>query len=136
MRKLSAFALASLLLLAACGDDDAGTTTLPEGAVIAEFRTADGNFRVLLTGTAAEQARAAFADGTQPGIPNGKILRGDGGINIGHDWHLVEVEFADFTVEVCDGTASYIDEIGYDAWVAGAGDRYCPWSAELIGITE
>ena len=34
------------------------------------------------------------------------------------------------------GTAAYIDEIGYDAWVAGAGDRYCPWGAELVGVTE
>ncbi len=104
--------------------------------MIAEFRTPDGNFKVLLTGAAAEQARAAHESGTQPGIPNGRILRGDGGVNLGHDWHLVEVEFADMTIEVCDGTAAYIDSIGYDAWVAGAGDRYCPWGAELVALSE
>jgi hypothetical protein len=137
MKRLITLAVAAVLVLVACGDDDAGTTTtLPEGAVIAEFQTPDGNFKVLLTGGAAEQARTAFANGTQPGIPNGKILRGDGGVNTGHDWHLEEVEFADFTIEVCDGTAAYIDTIGYDEWVANAGDRYCPWGAQLVAVTE
>ncbi|HEX5630023.1 MAG TPA: hypothetical protein VFY15_00040 [Acidimicrobiia bacterium] len=139
MKRLITIVLAALVtLVAACGDDDAGTTTttLPEGAVIAEFSTPDGNFKVLLTGTAAEQARTAFANGTQPGIPNGRILRGDGGVNTGHDWHLVEVEFADLAIEVCDGTANYIDTVGYDEWIANAGDRYCPWGAQLIAVTE
>ncbi|HAX81598.1 MAG TPA: hypothetical protein DCY40_03385 [Actinobacteria bacterium] len=138
MKRLIALAAAAVLVLVACGDDDAGTTTttLPEGALIAEFQTPDGNFKVLLTGAAAEQARTAFANGTQPGIPNGKILRGDGGVNTGHDWHLEEVEFADMTIEVCDGTAAYIDTVGYDEWVANAGDRYCPWGAQLVGIEE
>ncbi|MBI5157835.1 MAG: hypothetical protein HZA58_07490 [Acidimicrobiia bacterium] len=137
MRRLLHFAVSGLLVLAACGDDtSASTTTLPEGAVIAEFRTPDGNFKVLLTGAAADHARAAFEAGTQPGIPNGRILRGDGGVNFGHDWHLVEVEFAEMAIEVCDGTAAYIDSIGYDAWVAGAGDRYCPWGAELVALSE
>ncbi len=139
MNRLTTIALAVLLVgVAACGDDDSGstTTTLPEGAVIAEFSTPDGDFKVLLTGTAADQARTAFANGTQPGIPNGRILRGDGGVNTGHDWHLVEVEFAEVAIEVCDGTANYIDTIGYDEWIANAGDRYCPWGAQLIGVTE
>ena len=137
MKRLIPFAIAVLFAVAACGDDDGTpTTTLPEGAVIAEFRTPDGNFKVLLTGTAAEQARAAYEAGTQPGIPNGRILRGDGGVNTGHDWHLTEVEFADMTIEVCDGTAAYIDSVGYDEWVANAGDRYCPWGAELVALSE
>ncbi len=137
MKRLIPLALAALLVTVACGDDDAApTTTLPPGAVIAEFRTPDGNFKVLLTGDAADHARAAYEAGTQPGIPNGKILRGDGGVNLGHDWHLVEVEFADMTIEVCDGTAAYIDSVGYDEWVANAGDRYCPWGAELVGLEE
>ena len=35
---------------------------------------------------------AAAEPGTHVGIPNGRILPGDGGLNVGHDWHLVEVE--------------------------------------------
>jgi len=125
----------------ACGDDDAGdttsTTTLPDGAIVAEFRTPDGEtYRILLSGDAAVTARAAFAAGTNPGIPNGRILPGDGGVNIGHEWHVVEVEFADFAIEVCDGTVSYIDDLGYDEFVSQHGDRFCPWSAELVDLIE
>ena len=97
--------LIALLAIVAvgCGDDAAGegttTTTLPDGSVIAEFRTPDGaSYRILLTGDAAATARAAFAAGTNPGIPNGRILPGDGGVNTGHEWHIVEVEFADFAI--------------------------------------
>lgn len=137
-RRLLTIALVMVFVAAACGDDDAApTTTLPEGAVIAEFRTPDGaTFRTLLTGDAALQARTAFAAGERPGIPNGRILPGDGGINLGHEWHVVDVEFADITIEVCDGTVSYIDEIGYEAWAAGAAGQFCPWGAELVGLVD
>jgi hypothetical protein len=123
----------------ACGDDGADdtTTTLPAGSVIAEFRTPDGEtYRVLLTGGAADTARAARAAGTNPGIPNGRVLPGDGGVNVGHGWHVEDVEFADFTAEVCDGTVSYIDDLGYEEYVSQHGDRYCPWSAELVDLIE
>ncbi|WKZ82133.1 MAG: hypothetical protein QY307_08575 [Acidimicrobiia bacterium] len=141
------------LSIAACGGDAADTTTtappattlppvstvptttLPDGSVIAVFETPDGEtYRVLLTGTAAEQARQAFAAGERPGIPNGVIQPGDGGVNTGHDWHVIEVEFADFTIEVCDGTVSYVDDLGYEEFVSQHGDRFCPWAAELVDL--
>ena len=150
MKRLITIALVAVLVLAACGDDDAGTTTTPTtttptttttivlpDSVIAEFRTPDGEtFKVSLAGAAADHVRQGFASGDPAGIPNGLILRGDGGVNTGHNWHLENVEFADMAIEVCDGTVSHIDDVGYDAWVASQGDRYCPWSAELIAVTE
>ncbi|HEV2068574.1 MAG TPA: hypothetical protein VGR26_02130 [Acidimicrobiales bacterium] len=33
----------------------------------------------------------------------------DGGVDKGHKWHVVELRFADFTVELCDGTAKVVD---------------------------
>jgi len=134
-----ALVLLAAILFAACGDNagDSTTTTLPEGSVIAEFETPDGaRYRVLLTGASAEAAREAFAAGTYPGIPNGLIRPGDGGVNLGHEWHVTEVEFADMATEVCDGTVSYIDDLGYEAFVAQHGDRFCPWSAELVDLIE
>lgn len=133
---------ALLVVIAACGDASGGTTTTstptttPDGALIAEFRTPDGEtYRVRLEGEAAEHARDATA-GTNIGIPNGLIQPGDGGVNIGHDWHVVEVEFADMAIEVCDGTVSYIDDLGYDEFVSQHGDRFCPWDATFVGIVE
>lgn len=122
---------------AACSDGDgaASTTTLPNGAVVAEFETDDGErYRILLEGTAAEQARTAFDAGESPGIPNGLIEPGDGGVNLGHDWHVVEVEFADMAIEVCDGTVSYVDDLGYAEFTTQHGDRFCPWGAELVDL--
>lgn len=135
------------LAIAACGDDAATTTTttlpptssttLPDGSVIAEFETDDGEtYRILLTGAAAEQARQAFTSGEGPGIPNGLIQPGDGGVNTGHDWHVTEVEFADVTMELCDGTVSYVDDLGYQEFTQQHGDRFCPWGAELVDLIE
>jgi hypothetical protein len=138
-------ALTISLLIAACGGstDDTTTTTSPtttvpaSGDVIAEFRTSDGEtYRVLLTGDAAVQASAAFAAGENPGIPNGYIERGDGEVNLGHDWHIRDVEFADMTIELCDGTVSYVDDLGYDEFVNQHGNQFCPWAAELVDLLE
>lgn len=143
IRVAAAWVIALAALSAACGSGAGDTTTttaapattLPPGSVIAEFETPDGSsYRALLEGAAAETARTAFADGEHPGIPNGRIQPGDGGVNLGHDWHVVEVEFADVTMEVCDGTVSYVDSLGYDGFVEQHGDRFCPWMARLVDI--
>lgn len=101
--------------------------------IVATFDTADGSFRVLIDQPAAIDLLAAAEPGTHIGIPNGRILPGDGGVNVGHDWHLVEVEIVDMTMELCDGTAAYLDDIGFDAWYDAHGDRFCPWSAVYLG---
>jgi len=49
---------------------------------------------------------------------------------------VTEVEFADMAIEVGDGTVSYIDDLGYEGFVAQHGDRCCPWSAELVDLIE
>jgi hypothetical protein len=77
----------------------------------------------LLTGEAADVARRLFTGEEGPRIPNGLIQPGDGGVNLGHDWHVTEVEFADMATEVCDGTVSYIDGLGYEGYVEQHGDR-------------
>lgn len=101
--------------------------------VIAHFDTPDGSFKVLLDRPAAINHVAGAEAGTHIGIPNGRILPGDGGVNAGHTWHLVDVEFAEMAMEVCDGTANYIDRVGLDAWYETQGDRYCPWGAVYLG---
>lgn len=101
--------------------------------VVATFETPEGTFGVLLDGPAAINRVAGAEIGTHIGIPNGRILPGDGGVNTGRSWHLVDVEFADMAMEVCDGTADYIDRVGLDAWYESQGDRYCPWGAVYLG---
>lgn len=150
----SLVAISSLFLVAACtGGPDASANVAPsvpasvgpsptptalasEGAdtgVVVTFRVAGAEeYRILLTDpadiTIAEQLRAGEE---APRIPNGVIVRdGDGGVNTGYSWHIdpASVEFAEVTIEVCDGLPSYVEEGSL------TGDRFCPWSAEVIDI--
>ena len=53
-------------------------------------------------------------------------------VNVGYTWHMdpQSVEFADMTVEVCDGLPSDVEKGIITS------DRYCPWSAEVLAIDE
>ena len=101
--------------------------------VVVTFRVANQeNYRVLLTDPADIQLARAWQDGSAgPLIPNGRIVRGDdGGVNTGYSWHIDpdDVELAELSIEVCDGLPSYVE----DGTLSG--DRYCPWSAEIVSI--
>lgn len=102
--------------------------------VIVTFASADGSiFRAVLElpGDIAAVEAALAGDG-YAGIPNGALAYGDGGVNAPHNWHMVDTELADFTIEVCDGTATMVDEdVPY--WVENVG-RFCPWSATVVAI--
>jgi hypothetical protein len=137
-------ALAALLLvpalLTACGNGDTTAPTDPTppagDGVIVRFATPAGDFLVVIE----DEESLARLEGAEPGehigIPNGRLVKGDGGVNTGHDWHLVEVEIVDMTIEVCDGTADYVDDLGYDAFVEQHGDRFCPWGATFEEIVS
>ena len=60
----------------------------------------------------------------------GRVVRDDPGVNAPWSWHIdpATLEFADVTIEVCDGLPSYVE----DETVTSA--DYCPWSAEVIAI--
>ncbi|HET6380862.1 MAG TPA: hypothetical protein VFH63_07475 [candidate division Zixibacteria bacterium] len=104
-----------------------------EGPLVATFLVAgQEEYRILLTDPAdIELARAWQAGEFERLIPNGRIVMGDdGGVNTGYSWHIDpdDVELAEITVEVCDGLPSYIE----DGLLSG--DRFCPWSAELVSL--
>lgn len=63
---------------------------------------------------------------------NGLIDTGNGGINGKWHWHIVpdEWDFAEISIEVCDGTPGYIEE-HRDEWVKTV-KRYCPWSSYVL----
>lgn len=121
--------LAPFLLLtlaaAACG----GAGAVPSPTRTATIQVADETFRIALT--TADQAAAAEAAkaGRGPRIPNGRIVAGTG-VNTGWSWHLVDVEFADATIELCDGRPSDVEKEG----PSYGGGRYCPWGATITAI--
>ena len=131
---IAALLLAVTLIGAACaadGDTSAGPSAAA-GPVVVTFEVAGGaRFRVLLTDPADIDVanRLAAGDNEAPGIPNGRVVR-ETGVNEGWSWSLdpEDFEFADVTIEVCDGVPSDVE--------AGlvTSDRYCPWSALIADI--
>jgi hypothetical protein len=104
-----------------------------DAGVVVTFRVADTEeYRILLTDpTDIAIAQKLLAGEEAPRIPNGVVVRdGDGGVNTGYSWHIdpASVEFAEVTIEVCDGLPSYVEEGSL------TGDQFCPWSAEVIDI--
>jgi len=122
----------TLAWLTACGES-AIATPQKEGVVVT-IRVADvEEYRIRLTDPAdIEIARKLLAGEEAPRIPNGVVVRGDPDVNVGYRWHIdpESVEFADSTMEVCDGLPSDVENGIITS------DRYCPWSAEVIAIDE
>jgi hypothetical protein len=58
------------------------------------------------------------------------VVRDDPGPNAPWSWHIdpASLEFAEITIEVCDGLPSYVE----DGTVTS--DQYCPWSAKVIAV--
>lgn len=122
-RPLAAGLLVTAIVSAAC------SSTGPSEGAIVTFRVADETFRVqLLDEVQVEAARRAQAGGPAR-IPNGRIVPGTS-VNVGWSWHLEDVEFAEVTIEVCDGRPSDVEREG----VRFGSGRFCPWSAEVTAI--
>jgi len=100
--------------------------------VVVTFRAADGRlWRQRLTEPEdIAIAREIEAGLRGPMIPNGRIVRGDADVNTGWSWHLDPHDFdwAEMATEICDGLPSHVEDRTL------SGDRYCPWSAEVVSV--
>lgn len=141
-RSAAGAAVALAAVLAACSSA-AGPSPSPSpspspggspdaGAVVVTIRVVGETYRILLTDPAdIAVARDLLAGKEAPRIPNGKVIRGDdGGVNTGYSWHIDpnDIEWADVTIEVCDGTPSDVETGTITS------DRFCPWSAEVVAL--
>ena len=117
-------ALGAALLLAGC------TATDP---TVATFEVAgQQTFKIeLATPELIQHAKDLMAGSEEGRIPVGKIVRDDASVNAPWSWHIdpATLEFADATIEVCDGLPEYVEDGTLTS------DTYCPWSAEVIEIT-
>jgi hypothetical protein len=130
---------AAVLAIAACSSGgpggvgaSSGPSTPASRPVVVTFEVAGGErFRVLLTDPAdIEVADRLVAGEDAPSIPNGRVVRGETGVNEGFTWSLdpADFEFADVTIEVCDGVPSDVEQ------GLVTSDRFCPWSAVIADI--
>ena len=104
----------------------------PTGVVIT-LRVADAEeYRIRLTDADdIATARKLLHGEAAPRIPNGRVVRGDADVNVGYSWHIDpdSVEFADTTIELCDGRPSDVERGLITS------ERYCPWSAKVVAMT-
>lgn len=122
MRLAAAAAIVAVVTLVGC---------VPQKNPVATFRVVDETYKIeLATPELVQHARDLLAGEEVASIPNGRVVRDDPGVNAPWSWHIdpTTLEFADFTIEVCDGLPSYVE----DGTVTS--DQYCPWSAEIVSI--
>ena len=136
MRRTASLLLYTALLLATAWLAPSGSVGRAEqvAAIIATFDVAGEQFRVRIENPATiEQVRALERGESTATIPNGRLLRGSDG-NEPWSWHLdpIDIELAEITIELCDGTPSFV-EADLDYWVDIVG-RFCPWSAVLVSV--
>lgn len=121
--------LTALLLIAMvalnCGGDAGG----PSAPRVATIDVSGETYRIELTTADLVAAAEAARDGRGPRIPNGRIVMGTG-INTGWRWHVEDVQFADVTIELCDGRPSDVERLG----TTFGGGRYCPWGAQVVAV--
>ncbi len=121
--------LTALLLIAMVALNCGGDSGAPSAPRVATIDVSGETYRIELTTADLVAAAEAARDGRGPRIPNGRIVMGTG-INTGWRWHVEDVQFADVTIELCDGRPSDVERLG----TAFGGGRFCPWSAKVVTV--
>jgi hypothetical protein len=115
--------------------DGGACSSLPTTGVYATFRVVNDVFRASITHpTGIDQALAIWHGQSQAKIPVGQLACGNGAYNCGWTWSMspASITFAEVTIEVCDGTPSYVE----GNCTTFPNGLYCPWSAELIELRD
>jgi len=106
----------------------------PDGlpAQVVTLRVAEAEeYRIWLTDRVDIAGAGRLLAGEEaPGIPSGRVVRGDSDVNLGYSWHIdpASLEFVDATIAVCDDRPSDVEKGLITS------DRYCPWSAKIIRV--
>lgn len=135
LSRVPAFRLSTLatacLLLAACPGDPAEPDPVEE-AVFRIEACEDESFQALIRDPEVIQEAERLIGAGQQRIINGDLRRGDGGFNSPWSWHMdpQTVQFADATIEVCDGCPHMVEE-DLDYWIDTVG-RFCPWTTRVV----
>ena len=105
---------------------------VPSGKTIVTFEVADqGTYKIeLITPEQIAHVKELMAGSEEGRIPVGTIVRDNPGVNAPWSWHIdpETLEFADATIEVCDGLPEYVEDGTLTS------DTYCPWSAVPIAL--
>lgn len=135
MRARMTAILSALAMTVAMAVSGTPAVAAPATEYVAKLRVGGGSnieyFRIHLVEAGDITAAFASLNNQSNQFPNGLIVRTGPEYNVGYSWHLDpnDVEFVDFTIEVCDGLPSDVES------GALTSDRYCPWSARVVKMT-
>ena len=127
-RDTSTAGLLIVLLTVACGGPREFVFTLPMAdGVAVSFVAMTSDPDVL----AAARAELNRPEGDRSLYILGPLAEGDGGHNVGWDWHFVPGgwELTDTSMDLCDADPQFIEDALQD-WIKKIG-RYCPKGARL-----
>lgn len=125
-----------LTALVVSGCDGGETPPDDSGGVVFQFKllgddTGAFDFRTKATDpTLISAARAQLQRPvSERNHINGPIARTNGGHNLNWNWHFKPDEwfFAEFSIELCDGTPDMVDA-DLDYWVDTV-QQFCPWAS-------
>ncbi len=102
------------------------------GAVFRVSACENEAFNVRITDPDVIRRAQDLVGASQQPILSGALRRGNGGFNAPWSWHLepATIEFADITIEVCDGCPAMVEN-DLDYWVDTVG-RFCPWTSRIV----
>ena len=106
------------------------------GGAFVDFEIAGDTLRVWIENAAFVGEAERLLDAHEMRVPVFNTLVDGQDCDPQWSWHPdpSDVDFADFTIELCDGTPSYIEENKAE-WFDTVGS-YCPWSARVTAVTE
>lgn len=129
----SRYCLVFLILMVVAGcKADTGASPDPPGGQFFTVRVMNDTFVMFVTDPTTIQLATENFQGKNNRFPTGRIQTGNGGFNGIWGWHYVpeNIRMVEASVEVCDGTPSYVNTHLNDYLAVG----YCPWSAKVIKI--
>jgi hypothetical protein len=105
------------------------------GGALVEFEIVEETFRVWIENAAFIAEAERLLDAGETRVPAFQTLVDGTDCDPQWSWHADpnDVEFADFTIELCDAVPSYIEENKAD-WFDQVG-QWCPWSARVTAVT-
>lgn len=131
LKRFPFIVLITAVLLWGCNTDN-GTTPDPPAGQYFTVRVVNDTFVMFVTDPATIQLATENFEGKNNRFPLGKIDTGNGGFNGIWGWHFLPdtVRMVEVSIEVCDGTPSYVNTHLADYLAVG----YCPWAAKVIKV--
>lgn len=138
LQRATRYALATALaglVAGGCGETGSTAPVLADGPTFV-IDVVGEQFKVRVNDEATRTLLRQHLASGRVGVLHGMLVRGNGGFNGPHQWHLdpATITTPDVAIEVCDGRPSDIDkDLPY--WLGNV-RAYCPWGAQVIREEE